>query len=74
MLRDEDGMVVQTVPAAEVRAGAIRAARVYEARLLAGAEVEEDVEAEAGAILEAQTAVDIHKIADVVAAWWEAHT
>lgn len=43
----------------------MRAARLYEARLLAGdEEAEESVEAEAGAILEAQTAVDIHDIAE----------
>lgn len=63
---------MDTVPAAEVRAKAMRAARLHEARLMAGHDDEESVEAEAGAFLEAETAVEIHGLHAMVRAWLEA--
>jgi len=63
--------VVERVPAAELRADAIRAHRMYEARLLAGEhETEETPEATAGAILEAETAHAICSIRDMMEAWF----
>lgn len=51
----------------------IRAARLHEARLIAGHDDEESLEAEAGAFLEAETAVEIHELHGMVHAWVEAH-
>lgn len=51
---------------AEFRARLVRAARIYEARLIAGRDPgEETIEAEAGAILEAQTAIDIGRLVEI---------
>lgn len=61
------------VPPAEVRSRLVRAARLHEARLLAGLEEEEPVEAEAGAILEAEMAIDIHRLREIADAWLEAN-
>ncbi len=60
------------IPAAEFRAPLIRAARVYEARLIAGHDEEPSIEAEAGAILEAETAINIQRIHSIAEAWAEA--
>ena len=68
-----EGEAVDHRSAAEVRASLLRAHRLYEARLLAGHEDEESVEAEAGAILEAETAVDLHRMRVIADAWFEAH-
>lgn len=60
--RIQDEEVIEVIAAAEVRAKLTRAARMYEARVLAGFDDEETTEAEAGAILEAETAVEIHEL------------
>lgn len=73
MTRDKDtGEVVETHSAAEARAKLIRAARLHEARLIAGHDDEESVEAEAGAFLEAETAVEIRGVHEMIRAWLEA--
>lgn len=51
----------------------IRAARQYDADLLAGRDVEQSDEARAGEILAAELAADIHDIAETARAWREAH-
>lgn len=55
-----------------MRAGLLRAARLHEARLIAGHDDDESVEAEAGAILAAETDQEIHEICTIVKAWAEA--
>jgi hypothetical protein len=62
---------VDAVSAARARAPLVRAARLYEARLLAGHVEEESEEAEAGSILEAETAAEIHEVATIARAWAE---
>lgn len=47
----------------------MRSARLYEARLLAGHDEEESEDAEAGALLEAETANDIRHMRDIADAW-----
>lgn len=74
MLVDSDGMPVEQRSAAEVRAELVRAARVYEARLIAGHDEEPSIEAQAGAILEAETAVEIHHLFLIADSWREANT
>ncbi len=49
----------------------MRAARLHEARLIAGHDGEESVEAEAGAILLAETAVEVHGLHEMMRAWLE---
>ena len=67
--------MVEQISAAEVRAQLVRSARLHEARLLAGdQDAEESVEAEAGAILEAETAADIHDLRNMMKAWIEANS
>ena len=70
MRRIRDGELVAVDSAAEVRAPLLRAARLHEARLLAwdgiGDEPEESVEAEAGAILEAEAAIDLHEVRGMI--------
>lgn len=67
-----DGVTVEVVSAGRARAPLVRAARLYEARLLAGHVEEESEEAEAGSILEAETAAEIHEVATIARAWAEA--
>lgn len=55
--------------AASIRARCMRSARLYEARLLAGHDEEESEDAEAGALLEAETANDIRHMRDIADAW-----
>lgn len=59
--------------AGSIRARCTRAARVYEARLIAGTDEEESDDAEAGAILEAETAIAIHGLYEIADAWREAN-
>ncbi len=66
-----DGDTVEVVSAGRARATLVRAARIYEARLLAGHVEEESEEAEAGSILEAETAAEIHEVATIARAWAE---
>lgn len=68
---DNDGDTVEVVSAGRARAPLVRAARLYEARLLAGHVEEESEEAEAGSILEAETAAEIHEVATIARAWAE---
>ncbi len=49
----------------------MRAARLHEARLMAGHDDEESVEAEAGAFLEAETAIEIHGLHEMVRSYLE---
>lgn len=65
--------MVDVISAAEARARLIRAARLHEARILAGHDDDESVEAEAGAILEAETQDEIHKLYQIASAWMEAN-
>lgn len=69
-----DGEVVETVPAALLRAKALRGFRRHEADVVAGRAVDADAsaEAEAGAILDAETAGEIHDLREMVHAWLEA--
>lgn len=67
----DDGETVEVVSAGRARAPLIRAARLYEARLLAGHVEEESAEAEAGSILEAETAAEIHEMVSIARAWAE---
>ena len=76
----EDGLVVGTVCAAEERARLLRAHRLHEARLLRAEDDEvvnvigdESLEAEAGAILEAEAQVDLHRLRVIADAWLEAN-
>jgi hypothetical protein len=64
-----DGEVIGRESAAVVRAGLLRQHRVHERALLDGLDCDEPVEAEAGAILEAELAVDIHDLADIARQW-----
>ena len=70
MRRIRGGEVVAVDSAAAVRAPLLRAFRMHEARLLAwdgvGDEPEESVEAEAGAILDAEAAVDLHEVRSMI--------
>jgi hypothetical protein len=59
--------------AASIRARATRAARIYEARLIAGYDEEESDDAEAGALLEAETANEIHGLHTIAEQWREAN-
>lgn len=68
-----DGEPVGSKSAAEVRAELVRASRKHEARVLAGHDDDESIEAKAGAILEAETACDVHDLAEIARAWYEAH-
>lgn len=71
------------VSAARARADLLLEHRRYESRRAADdlaralghedAEVERSEEAEAGGILEAETAVEIHEMSEIVRAWYEAH-
>lgn len=70
----QDGETIATESAAEVRARLVRAARVYEARLIAGHDEEESVEAEAGAVLEAETANAVTELREFAEAWAKAHS
>lgn len=70
----EDGYPVASIPPAHIRAKLVRAHRVHEARLIAGHDDEEPLEAQAGAILEAQTAINIHRLTAIAEAWLEANT
>lgn len=65
--------MVEVISAAEARAKLVRAARLHEARIVAGHDDDESVEAEAGAILEAETKVEIHAIFEIASAWMEAN-
>lgn len=51
----------------------MRAARLYEARLIAGHDDDESEDAEAGALLEAETANEIHGLYKIADAWREAN-
>lgn len=59
--------------AASIRARCMRAARLFEARLLAGHDEEESDDAEAGALLEAETANEIHGLHNIAEAWLKAN-
>lgn len=66
MVYSRDGEIVERVSAAQIRAALLRAAR---------READSDdpsPEAEAGAILEAETAVEIHEIRDMVRGYLDA--
>jgi len=72
--------VVGQVSAADERARLLRAHRLHEARLLraVGDEVfdvigEESLEAEAGAVLEAEAQVDVRRLRVVADMWVDAH-
>jgi hypothetical protein len=64
---------VGTTPAAEVRAELVRAARAYQADRMWSLDEPPSVEAEAGEILEAETALAIHGIYDIAEAWRKAN-
>ncbi len=51
----------------------MRAARIYEARLIAGTDEGESDDAEAGALLEAENANEIHGLHRIADAWREAN-
>jgi len=55
--------------AGSIRARVTRAARIFEARLIAGHDEDESEDAEAGALLEAETANEIHKLHNIAEAW-----
>lgn len=74
LIHNAAGEVVARESAAEVRAGLLRAARIYEAQLIAGQKGTETVEAEAGAILQAQMACEIHDLCEIARAWREANS
>ena len=59
--------------AASIRARCTRAARLYEARLIAGHVDDESEDAEAGALLEAETANEIHGLHTIAEQWREAN-
>lgn len=59
--------------AASILARCMRAARIYEARLIAGHDDEESEDAEAGALLEAETANEIHGLHTIAEQWREAN-
>lgn len=67
------GEPVEEVSPARARAALLTEYRRHLALLAADPDAEPSEEAEAGAILEAETAVEIHEIAGVVRAWYEAH-
>jgi hypothetical protein len=64
---------VGTKPAAEVRAELVRAARAYQADRVWGLDGPPSLEAEAGEILEAETALAIHGLHDIAEAWRKAN-
>lgn len=66
-------MPVDAVSAAIARAPLLRAARVYEAQLVAGVDCEESEEAEAGAVLLAEATADITDMAAIARAWMKAN-
>ncbi len=59
--------------AASILARCMRAARLYEARLLAGLNEEESEDAEAGALLEAENANELHEMHTIACQWREAN-
>lgn len=65
--------VVAEESAASIRARCTRAARLYMARLIAGTDEDESEDAEAGALLEAETANEIHGLYQIADAWREAN-
>ena len=65
--------MVRRIPPEVVRADALRAHRLHAARELAGHDDDPDVEAEAGARLEAAWQCDLADIADIARAWARAH-
>lgn len=67
------GDLLESKTAAEARAVLLTEHRRYLARLNADPDAEASAEAAAGAILEAETAVEIHRIHEYVKAWIEAH-
>lgn len=71
----EDGAkeVVGAESAASIRARCMRAARIYEARLIAGHDEEESDDAEAGALLEAERDNEIHGLHTIAEQWREAN-
>ncbi len=75
VVRGEDGAqeVVGGESAASIRARVTRAARIHEARLIAGRDDEESEDAEAGALLEAETANEIHGLHTIAEQWREAN-
>ena len=64
---------VTRVDAAVLRAKALTAHRIHVGRLAVGREDEESLEAEAGGILDAETAEDLHRIREIADAWLEAN-
>lgn len=57
---------------AAARAEALRASRVHELKLAMGHEDEESIEAEVGALLQAETAAEIHDIHSMIESYLEA--
>jgi len=71
---DEDtGQVVSRVSAAVERARLNTALRVHVARLANGIDEEMSVDAEAGAVLEAEMACDIARLRAIADSWVEAN-
>lgn len=64
--------VLEQIPAAVIRAELMAAHRVQIARLAAGYDDEVSLEAEAGALLEAETANEIHGLHEMVKGYLEA--
>jgi hypothetical protein len=67
-----DGLIERARRDARARAPLATAYRVRLARLANGVDEEESAEAEAGAILDAETAVETHEIHGMIEAYFEA--
>lgn len=67
------GELIESVSPARARAALLREHRRYLSALAADPDAWPSHEAEAGGILEAETAVEIHQIAGDLRAWVEAH-
>lgn len=70
---DVPGEIIESVSAPRARAELLREHRRYLSALATDPDAWPSHEAEAGGILEAETAVEIHQIARDLHAWVEAH-